>query len=194
MPSPVIIANTSAGISGKTLAVVDGVSTVSGAWVFSGIANTGLRVLDTDSSHALSIVPGSNLTQARTLTISTGDASRTLTLGGDVSLNQSLRSDSQPTFASLTITSGLTLSASADPISLTSGALGTGATNGRRVLVGRNTSGNGAAGVVSLVGKGGTAYFLWVDATGDLRIHTAAPTEDGSTVSDTAGSIVGTQS
>lgn len=30
--------------------------------------------------------------------------------------------------------------------------------------------------------------YLWVDATGDLRIHTSAPG------SDTAGTVVGTQS
>lgn len=40
--------------------------------------NTGLKVKDTDASHGLSIVPGSNLTADRTLTLTTGDAARTL--------------------------------------------------------------------------------------------------------------------
>lgn len=40
--------------------------------------NTGLQVFDADASHRLSIVPGSNLTAARTLTLTTGDNSRTL--------------------------------------------------------------------------------------------------------------------
>lgn len=44
------------------------------------IPNTGLKVFDTDSSHYLTIAPGSNLTAARTLTVTTGDADRTLTL------------------------------------------------------------------------------------------------------------------
>lgn len=40
--------------------------------------NTGLKVKDTDASHGLSFVPGSNLTADRVLTITTGDAARTL--------------------------------------------------------------------------------------------------------------------
>jgi hypothetical protein len=40
--------------------------------------NTGLHILDTNASHDLIIAPGSNLTADRTLTITTGDASRTL--------------------------------------------------------------------------------------------------------------------
>jgi hypothetical protein len=73
-------------------------------------------------------------------------------------------------------------------------ALGTGAVAGQRMVVGRNTSGSGAAGALVLTRADGTPYYVWVDATGDLRIHTAAPTEDGTTVSDTAGTVIGTQS
>ncbi len=50
------------------------------------LTNTGLKVFDTDASHYLSIVPGSNLTAARTLTITTGDAARTITLAGDLNI------------------------------------------------------------------------------------------------------------
>lgn len=46
----------------------------------------GLHILDTDASHDLIISPGSNLTVDRTLTITTGDANRTLTLTGDASI------------------------------------------------------------------------------------------------------------
>lgn len=59
----------------------DGQSTASAVITFAlgvQINNTGLKVLDTDASHYLSIVPGSNLTAARTLTLTTGDAARTL--------------------------------------------------------------------------------------------------------------------
>ena len=51
--------------------------------------NTGLKVKDTNASHGLSIVPGSDLTADRVLTIATGDAARTLTLGADVTMNAS---------------------------------------------------------------------------------------------------------
>lgn len=46
------------------------------------VPNTGLHLYDTDSSHFLTIAPGSNLSAARTLTLTTGDASRTVDLTG----------------------------------------------------------------------------------------------------------------
>lgn len=51
--------------------------------------NTGLKVLDTNASHSLILSPGSNLTADRTLTITTGDASRTLTMTGNFSMSGS---------------------------------------------------------------------------------------------------------
>jgi hypothetical protein len=51
--------------------------------------NTGLRLLDTDSSHYLTIAPGSNLTAARTLTLTTGDADRTLDVAAVVTTSAS---------------------------------------------------------------------------------------------------------
>lgn len=51
------------------------------------VPNTGLHVLDTDASHDLIIKPGSNITVDRTLTITTGDADRTITLSGDTTLS-----------------------------------------------------------------------------------------------------------
>ncbi len=50
------------------------------------LPNTGLHLFDTDSSHDLIIKPGSNITADRTLTVTTGDANRTLTLSGDATL------------------------------------------------------------------------------------------------------------
>lgn len=51
------------------------------------LSNTGLKVKDTNASHGLSIVPGSNITADRTLTVTTGDADRTLTLAGDATVS-----------------------------------------------------------------------------------------------------------
>jgi hypothetical protein len=42
------------------------------------LPNTGLHLLDTNASHDLIIAPGSNLTADHTLTLTTGDADRTL--------------------------------------------------------------------------------------------------------------------
>lgn len=50
------------------------------------IPNTGLRLLDTDATHPLVIVPGSNLTVARNFTITTGDAARTLSMSGNLTV------------------------------------------------------------------------------------------------------------
>jgi hypothetical protein len=52
--------------------------------------NAGLRLSDTDASHLLTISPGSNLTANRTLTLTTGDASRVVTLESDVTLGLDL--------------------------------------------------------------------------------------------------------
>jgi len=48
--------------------------------------NTGLHVLDTDSSHDLILKPGSNITADRTLTITTGDADRTISISGNFTI------------------------------------------------------------------------------------------------------------
>lgn len=48
------------------------------------LPNTGLHLADTDASHVLIIVPGSNLTADRTLTVTTGDTNRTLNMGGNI--------------------------------------------------------------------------------------------------------------
>lgn len=49
--------------------------------------NTGLHLLDSNASHDLIIKPGSDITTAdKTLTITTGDADRTLTMTGDASI------------------------------------------------------------------------------------------------------------
>ena len=50
------------------------------------VPNTGLHILDTDSSHDLIIKPGSDLSADKTLTITTGDADRTLTLNENLTV------------------------------------------------------------------------------------------------------------
>lgn len=50
------------------------------------VPNVGLHLLDTNASHDLIVKPGSDLTADHTLTVTTGDADRTLTLTGDASI------------------------------------------------------------------------------------------------------------
>jgi hypothetical protein len=81
--------------------------TVAGPATFT---NTGLKVLDTNASHALSIVPGSDITAARTFTLVTGDANRSLTINGDTVIDnwfdQSVKVAASPTFVNVTASSG----------------------------------------------------------------------------------------
>jgi len=86
---------------------------------FAGVTlgNTGLHILDTDSSHDLIIKPGSDLTADKTLTITTGDSDRTITLSGNPTLSdwfdQAVKVASTPKFAAnlhrQTIPSGTTI-------------------------------------------------------------------------------------
>ena len=55
--------------------------------------NTGLHLLDTNASHDLIVAPGSDLTADRTLTITTGDANRVLTISGDATVDGSNTGD-----------------------------------------------------------------------------------------------------
>lgn len=78
---------------------------------FTGIQtlNAALRLADTDASHYLTVAPGSNLTANRTLTVTTGDADRTVTLSGNPTLNdwfdQSVKAAASPTFNAPAVTS-----------------------------------------------------------------------------------------
>lgn len=48
--------------------------------------SSGVKILDTNASHTLGLIVGSDITANRTLTITPGDASRVLTLAGDLTL------------------------------------------------------------------------------------------------------------
>ena len=68
------------------------------------VPNTGLHILDTNATHDLIVAPGSNLTADRTLTVTTGDADRTLTISGNATISQDYSTTGSPTFANPTVT------------------------------------------------------------------------------------------
>lgn len=68
----------------------------------------GLHILDTDASHDLIISPGSNLTADRTLTITTGDADRTLTLSGNATLSGGTHSGTNTGDQTISLTGDVT--------------------------------------------------------------------------------------
>ena len=76
----------SAAVWKSTTASSSGVT--DGSTLATGLTfpNTGLHLLDTGASFDLIVAPGSSLTADRTLTITTGDADRTLTINNDVTL------------------------------------------------------------------------------------------------------------
>jgi hypothetical protein len=65
--------------------IADDSNNVSGMATLT-LPNTGLHLLDTNASHDLIIVPGSDLAADRTLTIVTGDSNRSFTLTADSSI------------------------------------------------------------------------------------------------------------
>ena len=90
----------STAVSGDTLTITateaDTLATVTGrgattnnSVTFAGVTlnNTGLHLLDSNASHDLIIKPGSDVTADRTLTITTGDSNRTLTLSGNPTID-----------------------------------------------------------------------------------------------------------
>ena len=83
--------------------LLDTGTNTSGSFTEITIANTGLHILDTNATHDLIIAPGSDLTADRTLTLTTGDASRTLSILAGVALDQNLQIADSPTFAAVTL-------------------------------------------------------------------------------------------
>lgn len=76
---------------------LSGANTVTGSMQFDGDA---LRILDTGADHYLTITPGTNLTLNRVLTITTGDAARTLTFAGDATISGTNTGDQTITLSS----------------------------------------------------------------------------------------------
>lgn len=80
--------------------------------------------------------------------------------------------------------------AGAAPAKLTLTDIDNGSGAGARVVVGRNNNAaTPAAGAVLLYMLGGSFRYLWVDNSGNLRVHSSAATN----ANDTAGTVVGTQ-
>lgn len=63
--------------------IIDDTDNVTGMATLT-LPNTGLHLLDTNATHDLIIVPGSDLTADRNFTITTGDAARTLSMSGNI--------------------------------------------------------------------------------------------------------------
>lgn len=127
------------------------------------LPNTGLHLLDTDASHDLIIAPGSNLTADRTLTVTTGDSNRTLTMTGNATVNQDVSTAGSPTFAQVNVDN---LRLDGNVLSSTSGAVTVTPLAGQNFNVSLSTTGDFAV----------NTNHLYVDtSTGYVGIQTTAP-------------------
>ncbi len=174
------------------------------------IPNTGLHLLDTDSSHDLIIAPGSNLTADRTLTITTGDADRTLTISASATISGTNTGDvtlsGTPDYITITnqvITVGL-VDLAADvtgdlPLanlaqaSAASKLLGRGSAAGagdyQEITLGTGLSMSGTT-LSATGGSGAVATDTIWDAKGDLAVGTGADTAQKLTVGSDGKTIV----
>lgn len=151
--------NASAAIaqSKLSLSITDAEVNASAAIAWSKLAtipNTALKVFDTDASHTLALVPGSNLTANRTLTLTTGDADRTITLSGNPTLadwfDQAVKAASSPTFVGLTLSGAI-----ATPTTITQSGDHIFSAN---AVIRRSTSDGSDSGSLEITGGGASGY------------------------------------
>lgn len=85
--------------------IIDDTDNVTGMATLT-LPNEGLHILDTGGDHDLIIKPGTNLGADRILTLTTGDAARTITLSGNPTLDdwfdQGVKQADSPTFVNIT--------------------------------------------------------------------------------------------
>lgn len=86
--------------------IIDDTDNITGVTSIT-IGTAGLHLLDTNASHDLIFTVGTNLTADRTLTVTTGDADRTITLSGNPTLSdwfdQNVKTTGTPLFADVTV-------------------------------------------------------------------------------------------
>ena len=136
--------------------------------------NTGLKVKDTNASHGLSIVPGSDLTADHTLTLTTGDADRTLTLSGNATLSGGTHSGTNTGDQSLFST--IAVSGQSDVVADTTGDTLT-------LVAGSNITitTNATTDSITIASNSVSTDAIW-DAKGDLAVGTGANTAQKLTV------------
>ena len=132
--------------------------------------NTGLHLLDTGGDHDLIIAPGSDVTADRTLTVTTGDSNRTMTLSGNLTVesaslvNQDLTTDATPEFMKLVIGAG----AAATPSIYPAGDANTGVWAPAADTLAWSTAGSERVRITSAgyIGFGGTPSYFFHAQTG----------------------------
>jgi hypothetical protein len=141
-----------AGATANTFAFTNFAQTFSAVQTF---ANSGVHILDTNASHDLILAVGSDLTADHTLTITTGDADRTITLGGAITTTGDLITVGDD---SLTFTTG-----GATNVTLpTTGTLAT--LTGTETLSGKTLTTPKIVTTGAIVDAGGDEYLLFTES------------------------------
>lgn len=134
------------------------------------VPNTGLHILDTNASHDLIIAPGSDLTGDHTLTVTTGDADRTLTISGNATISQDYSATGSPTFAAPTVTT-LELGAASTDTTLARASAGIVTVEGTPLLkAGKQTIWIPAAAMWARTTNGAAASSRELTTSGDIMI------------------------
>ena len=166
------------------------------------VPNVGLHLLDTNASHDLIVKPGSDLTADRILTITTGDAARTLTIAGDTSLSGTNTGDQTITLSgdlSGSGTSGVAATIANDAVTNAKLAnVATGTIKGRIAASTGDPEDLTPAQVTTLLGLVSCITYV-IDAgtsaistgvKGDLTVPFACTINEWTLLADQSGSIV----
>jgi fibronectin-binding autotransporter adhesin len=168
--------------SSTDLALNDANWSVSGAGaaVFVGV-NSGTGLLQGTGGLTLTGTTSINASGSTATNIGTGTSTGTITIGRTTSTDLALND------ANWSVT-GLGVATFAS-LSTTTSDLGNGLA-GPVVTLGRNSNATATgAGSINFQSKAGTAGYVWQDNAGNMRIHTAAP----SNANDLLGTVIGTQ-
>lgn len=162
----ITVVNDSGSLDSGLSAVSYGILTTNNTSM-PALPNMGLKLLDTNASHTLTIAPGSNITANRTLTLTTGDADRTFTYSQD---------SGTPTLGTLTATtSGTSATFSSIPswvtkIDVSINQISTNGTNNWTIQIGdagglETTGYTSAATSVGGSGSTSTTHFILTGTT-----------------------------
>lgn len=152
----------------------------------ANLNNNGLRVLDTNASHYLIISPGSDLSANRTLTVTTGDADRTLTISGDATISGTNTGD-QNLFSTIAVSgqSNVVADSTGDTLTLVAGSGITITTDAGADSVTISASGGGTGDVVGPSSATDNAIARYDGTTGKLIQNSVV------TIADTTGNMAG---
>lgn len=192
-------ANISAGTAGINITGTAPAGTLTGTTLASNVVSSSLTSSALTSvgvitsgtwSGLFGAVSGANLTALTAANISAGTAGINIS-GNAATVTNGVYTTTNNTYLGAQAITGIPVSPSGYALSIATVLAGPGAVSGPGMIIGRNSSGSGAPGLLAIVDRTGAAtQFIWPDATGVLRINNGPPTE---TSGDLVGTIIGTQ-